>query len=388
MTQKPNGKRKPLLLALGAAFVLAGAAYGAWYMTSGRYHESTDNAYVNGNLVQLSARTQGTVVAIKADDTSYVKAGDVIVQLDETDATLALEKASASLSGIVREIGQLYGNKSQASAAVALRRTELARAEEDLKRRVGLLKDQAVSAEEVSHARDAVSAARDALAVAEEALGATAALTGVTSAAEHPRIALAVAEFKNAYLALQRTRIKAPVSGYVARRSVQVGQPVAPGQALLTIVPLEALWVDVNFKESQLANVRVGQPVELSADIYGSKVKYEGKILGIGTGTGSAFALLPAQNATGNWIKVVQRVPVRVGLKPEQLREHPLRIGLSMEAEADTHDRSGAMLNSAPVMVGPLSTDVYAQELADADAEALRLVEANLPAHLAHQAKP
>ncbi|HZW75382.1 MAG TPA: efflux RND transporter periplasmic adaptor subunit, partial [Caldimonas sp.] len=329
-----------------AAFAAAGIAYGGWWFASGRYHESTDDAYVGGNLVQVTPQVAGTVLAIHADDTDFVTSGQTLVELDKADSRVALDQAEAQLAKTVRSVRNLLATDSQLQANVEQRRAELARAREDFARRSKLDADVpgAVAAEELQHAKDAVAAATAALDAASRQLAAQRTLTDHTTIDTHPDVRDAAAKVREAYLAYARTALPAPVSGFVARRAVQVGQRVAPGTSLMTVVPLDQVWVDANFKEGQLPNLRAGQPATLVADAYGGSVVYHGTVAGFGAGTGSAFALLPAQNATGNWIKVVQRVPVRIALDPAQLREHPLQIGLSMEVAVDTHDRSGERL--------------------------------------------
>jgi membrane fusion protein (multidrug efflux system) len=278
------------------------------------------------------------------------------VALDTADADVALAQAEAQLAQTVREVRTLYASQAQAGANVAVRDAELARAKDDLARRKALAGSGAVSAEEIRHAESAVAAAEAAVAAAKEQLASGRALTEGTSVAQHPNVQRAAARVQEVMLEQSRTTLYAPVGGEVAKRSIQVGQRVNPGSPVMAIVPLDQLWVDANFKESQLRNMRVGQKVTLTADVYGGKVKYDGKVVGMSAGTGSAFALLPAQNATGNWIKVVQRVPVRIALDPKQLAEHPLRIGLSMYAEVDLHDQSGTQVQQAGDGAGNANT--------------------------------
>jgi membrane fusion protein (multidrug efflux system) len=335
-------KRRKILLTIAFVFALAAIGYGAYWALVARYIEETDNAYVQGNVVQVTPQIAGTVTRIYADDTNVVKAGQPLVGFDTADTEVALAQAEAQLAQTVREVRTLYAAQAQASANMALREAELARAKDDLARRKALAGSGAVSAEEIRHAESAVSAARAALTAAREQLASGQALTHGTTVANHPNVQRAAARVQEAMLAQSRSTLYAPVSGEVAKRNVQVGQRVNPGAPLMAIVPLDQLWVDANFKESQLRNMRIGQPATLTADLYGGKVEYHGKVVGLSAGTGSAFALLPAQNATGNWIKVVQRVPVRISLDPQELHKHPLRIGLSMRVEVDLHDRKGA----------------------------------------------
>ena len=376
-TPPQNGRRKRwLAIALGA-FAVIGLGYGAYWATVLRYVESTDDAYVSGNVVQITPQISGTVVAIGADDTQFVNAGKTLVQLDRSDAQLALEQAEAQLARTVREVRNLFATSAQLQAAVAVRQTDLTKAVDDLERRERLASAGAISREELQHARDAYNSAKAAVAAAEQELVANRARVDRTTIENHPEVRNAAANLRNAYLTYSRTVLPAPVSGFVAKRAVQLGQRVGPGTPLMAIVPLEQVWVDANFKEPQLATMRVGQPVTLTADLYGGKVEYHGKVAGFGAGTGSAFALLPAQNATGNWIKIVQRVPVRVELEPQELAAHPLQVGLSMQVDVDTHERGGARLPQLAHDAPAYSTDVFNTEQQVADARVKEIIAAN-----------
>jgi len=375
-TQTANtGKRKRMMTLLVIVILIAAIAYGLYYFLVARFHEETDDAYVSGNVVQITPQVTGTVIAVKADDTQIVKAGDPLVVLDPADSRVALESAEANLAQVVRQVRGLFADDSQYLAQVAQRQSDLSRAQDDLKRRMTVAQTGAVSQEEISHARDAVKSAQAAVDAAQQQLAANRALTANTTIANHPNVQAAAAKVRDAYLANARNTLPAPVTGYVAKRSVQVGQRVSPGTPLMAIVPLEAVWVDANFKEVQLKHMRIGQPVQLTADVYGSSVKYNGKVIGFSAGTGSAFSLLPAQNATGNWIKVVQRLPVRIGLDPKELEKHPLRIGLSMQADVNIKDESGGELGNAPNTV--YETNVFDRYGDEADAEIARIIAAN-----------
>jgi len=370
-----NGKRKRMMTLLVAVIVIAAIAYGLYYFLVARFHEGTDDAYVNGNVVQITPQVTGTVIAVKADDTQTVKAGDPLVVLDPADSQVALQQAEANLAQTVRQVRGLFVNDDQYRAQVALRQSDLSKAEDDLRRRVAVAQTGAVSQEEISHARDAVKAAQASVDAAQQQLASNRALTANTTIASHPNVMAAAAKVRDAYLANARNVLPAPVTGYVAKRSVQVGQRVSPGNPLMSVVPLNAVWVDANFKEVQLKHMRIGQPVELTADIYGSSAVYHGKVVGFSAGTGSAFSLLPAQNATGNWIKVVQRLPVRIELDPKDLDKHPLRIGLSMQVDVDIKDERGDQLVNAPNTV--YETSVFAKYGDEADAEIARIIAEN-----------
>ncbi|CAG2151030.1 p-hydroxybenzoic acid efflux pump subunit AaeA [Cupriavidus yeoncheonensis] len=371
--------RKRLLAMLGLATALAAAGYGAYYYTVARFHEETDDAYVNGNLVQLTPQVSGTVVAVNADDTQIVKAGEAVVTLDAADARIALANAEAALGQTVRQVSALYVNNNVLAATVQQRQTDLARAQDDLRRRTEVAETGAVAAEDVAHARNAVRAAEAALETARQQLSSNHALTDQASVVDHPSVLAAAAKVREAHLANARNTLPAPVAGYVARRSVQVGQRVAPGNPLMAIVPLDGVWVDANFKEVQLKHIRTGQPVELHADLYGSKVTYHGVVVGFSAGTGSAFSALPAQNATGNWIKVVQRLPVRIRLDPAELRAHPLQIGLSMQVDVQTEKEEGSRLansGEAPYRA-TYRTDVFQRYGEEAEREIQRIIAQN-----------
>jgi membrane fusion protein, multidrug efflux system len=366
--QSNHAKRKRWLALTAGAFVATGLAYGAYWALELRYIQSTDDAYVGGNVVQITPQTAGTVVAIGADDTNFVKAGQTLVQLDRADATVALEQADAQLAKTVREVRNLFATSAQLRATVDMRQSDLARANEDLARRERLTASGAISNEEAQHARDAVKSAQAALAAAQQGLAADRARVDRTTLENHPDVRSAAARVHDAYLTYARAVLPAPVAGFVAKRSVQLGQRVSPGTPLMAVVPLDQVWVDASFKEAQLVAMRVGQPVTMTADIYGSKVVYHGRIAGFGAGTGAAFALLPAQNATGNWIKIVQRVPVRVALDAGEIAAHPLQIGLSMQVDVDTRSGGGQRLPEVGQTAATYKTDVFdtLDELANA----------------------
>ena len=372
-----DNRRKHVLRGITLLFLLAGAAYALFYALVLSKREETDNAYVAGNLVTLSSQVSGNVQQILADETQLVKAGAVVIRLDPTDAGVALGKAAAHLGETVRQLRERYGLVAQYAAAIALKQQQLHDAIDDLARRAPLAADHTVSGEDVAHARQAVDNARAALDVAiRQADAAKAGVAGV-SLRNNPSVLAAKADFVQAWLAARRNAILAPVSGYVAKRSVQLGAHVTPGVPLLSIVPLDQLWIEANFKESELRNIRVGQPATVTADMYGDKVLYHGKVLGLSAGTGSAFSLLPAQNATGNWIKVVQRVPVRISLDPRELERHPLRIGLSTTVTIDTHRTDGAMLGAA-MPATAYTTQAFDLPLRKAEAAADAIITKNL----------
>jgi len=352
-------RRRLWLVGLTLALLVIALLAAAWWFGYARFYESTDDAYVTGDLVNVMAQVSGTVVSIGADETDRVQAGQELVRLDSTDARIALQDAEQQLARTVRQTRTVFANRDELAAVVGQRRSDLAKAQSDFDRRKNLAVSGAVSGEELGHARDALNAARDALTAAEKNLAASVALVGATGVADNPDVQAAATQVERAWLTVQRTSVRAPVSGYLARRSVQLGERISPGAPLMSIVPLERLWIEANFKEVQLSRMRIGQPVRVTADLYGGRVEYHGRIAGLGMGTGAAFALLPAQNATGNWIKVVQRVPVRVTLEPGELAAHPLRVGLSTYATVDVRDASGAQLAAAPPRAPVLATSVF-----------------------------
>ncbi len=376
-TEQP-GKRKTVLIAITAAFLVAGVAWGAYYQLVLAREEVTDNAYVGGNMVTLSAQVTGNVDAIRADETQMVKAGAPLITLNGIDADLALRQAQARLGNVVRQERERYASVAQYDAVIEQRRLALATAQGNLARRAPLAADHTISGEDLVHAKQAVDDAKAALIVAQrQAESAKSGVDGVTLAS-HPAVLSAKGDVLQAWLAVRRNAVVAPVSGYVAKRSVQLGTHVTPGTPLMSIVPLDQLWVDANFKESELRNIRVGQAASIETDLYGSKVVYHGKVLGMSAGTGSAFSLLPAQNATGNWIKVVQRVPVRITLDPKELAAHPLRIGLSTTVTVDTSHGEGATLDQPMVASTVYTTKALSQPVDEAEKMADAIIAQNL----------
>ncbi|KJK09639.1 Multidrug export protein EmrA [compost metagenome] len=370
-------KRKTWLLGLALLIVVGGGAVWAWHTLYGRWNEETDDAYVNGNVVEITPLVTGTVVSIGADDGDLVHAGQVLIEFDPSDAEVGLQSAQAQLARAVRQVRGLYSNVDGMKAQVAARQAEQTKAQENYNRRKTLAAGGAISLEELSHARDDLASAQSALINARQQLNTTSALVDDTVVSSHPQVMAAAADLRQAYLAAARTTLVAPVTGYVAKRTVQLGQRLQPGTATMAVIPLDQLWIDANFKETQLRHMRIGQPVDIVADLYGSEVKYSGTIDSLGAGTGSAFALLPAQNATGNWIKIVQRVPVRIHINAEQLAAHPLRIGLSTQVTVDLHDQSGPVLAQLPPQKASFATQVYDRQLVEADAMIARLIHDN-----------
>lgn len=341
---KKSIRRKRALVFLTLLFLIFAIAFGVYWFLVLRHYQETDDAYVSGNQVQIMAQVPGSVTKVWVDNTDFVSQGVVLVTLDATDARQSFEKAKTELASAVRKTRQLMINSQQLQANIALQKTRLERAQTDLKRRIPLGKDNLIGKEELQHAKNTVASAQAELDVAVAQHHANQAMILNTPVAQQPAVKQAAANVRNAWLDLQRTQIVSPISGYVSRRAVQVGAQITSKTPLMAIVPADHLWVEANFKETQLAQMRIGQPATVTTDIYGEKVQYSGKVVGIDMGTGSAFSLLPAQNATGNWIKVVQRLPVRISLDAKQLKAYPLRIGLSALVNVDISDTSGAAL--------------------------------------------
>ena len=371
------GKRKFMLLVLTLLVVLGCLGVWGWHHLYGRWNESTDDAYVNGNVVAITPLVTGTVVSIGADDGDLVHEGQVLVNFDPNDAEVGLQSAQANLARTVRQVRGLYSNVDGMKAQVNAQKAEVQKAQENYNRRKSLAAGGAISQEELSHARDDLTSAQNALANAQQQLQTSSALVDDTVVSSHPDVQAAAAQLRQAYLTKARSTLIAPVTGYVAKRTVQLGQRVQPGTALMAVIPLDQLWIDANFKETQLRDMRIGQAVDIEADLYGGDVKFSGTIDSLGAGTGSAFALLPAQNATGNWIKIVQRVPVRIHINAEQLAEHPLRVGLSTLVKVDLRDQSGPVLAQQPPQKASFSTSIYDRQLTDADALISRLIHDN-----------
>ena len=358
--------------------VVVAVLLGAYYVLFARYHVSTDDAYVNGNLVRLAPQISGTVVAINTDATQYVRRGQVLIELDPRDGKIALAQAKASLAETVREVTQLFAEERRGAALVDAEQIQLQQSSQDLTRDRSLQAVHGVSLETLEHDENAVRSARAALQQAQASLASTRAAIAGTTPATHPRVLQAEANLRAAWLALNRTHVLAPVSGYVVRRSVELGEQVAPATEMLALVPVTSMWVDANFKENQLGSLRIGQPVQVAVDMYGAHVQYHGTVLGLTAGTGSALAVLPTQNASGNWIKIVQRLPVRIGLQPAELARHPLFLGLSANIDVSIRNTGGSALSQVPAWSAVQRTDVYTEQDSGADRLIDDIVAANL----------
>ncbi|KNC88498.1 efflux RND transporter periplasmic adaptor subunit [Trabulsiella odontotermitis] len=375
--EKTSGKRKRNFIILFVILVLIAAGCLAWYLLYARYYETTDDAYVNANLVTLTPQIAGTVTQVTVDEGDYVQKGQPLVLLDPSDTEIALQQAEAGLANTVRQVRGLYSTVDNYRAQVAAKRVALQTAQSDYARRQKIFATGAIAAEDLSHYRDAVTSAQSDLTAAEQALKTNQAMVDDTVIDSHPEIKSAVATLRQRFLDNARSTILAPVSGFVAKRAVQLGMRVDSGTTLMSIVPLDQVWVEANFKESQMNTMRLGQKVTLTADLYGDDVEYHGTIESLGIGTGSAFSLLPAQNASGNWIKIVQRLPVRITLDPHDMQKHPLRVGLSMFARVDIRNADGSLLPQKTVAAPRFRTDVYQNALDQADRLVAKILHDN-----------
>jgi membrane fusion protein (multidrug efflux system) len=379
---KPGGDQKPksykFLWIFGAVVLVLAIGVLIYHLMVGRYHVTTKDAYVNGNLIRLAPQVSGTVTEITTDQTQPVTRGQLLVRLDPHDTDVSLAQAKANLGQTVRDVAQLFSQEKRDEAAVSAQEAQLTLANQNLTRDQGLIKAHGVSQEDLERDQENAHNAEAGVRQARANLAATQAAIQGTEPETHPRVMQAEANLRSAWLASNRTRILAPVSGYVVRRAVQLGQQVNPATEMLAIVPLASVWIDANFKETELEKVRIGQPVEVRADVYGSHFTYHGRVLGLTAGTGAALAVLPAENATGNWIKIVQRLPVRIGLDPNELGNHPLFLGLSTSINVDVHDLNGASLSQRPVWAAGMQTDVYAGQDDGVETEMQRILEENL----------
>jgi membrane fusion protein (multidrug efflux system) len=374
-------KRNKVLLKIALVLLLLALLAFIYWSFFIRFHESTDDAYVNGNIVNVMSPQQGTVTTIYTDNTDFVQQGQLLLELDPTLYQLTFEQAQVELALAVREVQQLYETVQQRKADLSLKEADLKRAQEDFDSRNSLRDTQAISVEDLNHAQANLNIAKATTNLSQHELNGAIAAIGTTNLEEHPSIQNKVIALKQAYVNLKRCKILAPATGFVSQRKVQIGEWVSTTRALLSIIPLEQIWVDANFKETELSDIRIDQPVTIESDMYGSSVLYHGKILGILAGTGSVFSLIPPQNATGNWIKIVQRVPVRIALDPEELKQNPLVLGLSAYVVVDTKNQSGERLASKPIYAPIFTTSVY-----DVPMEPVQeLIQTIIQSNLTHQ---
>lgn len=378
--KKPKlSKKASMTIATIGFIVVAIAAFFYWFLVL-RFQESTNDAYVQGMQVSVMAQTSGNVTEVYFDNTDLVHAGDILVKLDDTNAKLAFETAKTDLATAVRQVQMLYQQNMAYKLEINESQVNLTQTKNDYEHRLKLNQTGAISLETLQHSKDAYDLARAELAVAEQNLHTNEAQLLKTDPSKQPAITAAANAVKDAWITLSRTEIRTPVTGYVARRSVQIGSEVSPSTPLLAIVPTKPMWVDANFKETQLKSIRIGQPATMTSDFYGSDIVFTGTVTGLDMGTGSAFSLLPAQNATGNWIKVVQRLPVRIDLdtKSQQLLDkYPLRIGLSMNVVIDIKDTSGAVLEATKRTEPAFKSDVLIPNLTEVETLIQNIINEN-----------
>ncbi len=343
---KPRARRRAFLI-LGAVVLIAAIVWAVFHFLLAKPEQETDDAYVAGDVVAITARDPGQITAIHADNTQTVKAGAPLLDLDPATADVALASAEAELARAVRATRADISKVSESGASVVQARAQLGAATADYARRQGAAAQGAISGEELAHAADAVKVARANLNLALSQQTQSRSAVEGTNTSTNPAVLAAIAAYRRAAITRSHMHIVAPIDGVVAQRTVQIGQQVAPGTPLMAVVPLDKVWVDANFRETQLKDLRIGQPATITADMYGDDLVFHGRVIGVGAGSGNAFALLPPQNASGNWIKIVQRVPVRIGLDPRELGRNPLRVGLSVNATVDTANLGGARLGRA-----------------------------------------
>ncbi|MFA6916572.1 MAG: HlyD family efflux transporter periplasmic adaptor subunit [Parachlamydiales bacterium] len=373
-----NNKRNRTILWITLGFLVAAALWILLWVFYLRFHETTDDAYVNGYKINLTSAISGVPIAFYADDTDLVEEGQLLVKLDKTDYQLRYDNALANLGATVLQVKQLYETVKANATTVETMRVRVSKAKFDFENRKNLIESQAISNEDFVHTRDDLTVAELNLKYAEEQWELAKAAVGPTQPENHPLIEAQKSNVRSAYYNLFHTSIYAPARGYVAQRIVEVGQAVAPNSVLMAIIPENRMWVDANFKETQLKNMRIGQPVKVNFDLYGSGFDVEGNVIGIASGTGSVFSLIPPQNATGNWIKIVQRLPVRIGLNPEQIKSKPLRLGLSAYVDVNISDTDHPMLAVEPIKKAISTTKVYDIDFKVVEAKMQKIITANL----------
>jgi membrane fusion protein (multidrug efflux system) len=371
-------RSRKFLWIFGAVAVVIGIGVLLHHFLYGQYHVKTKDAYVGGNLIRLQPQVSGTVTFIATDQTQAVQLGQTLVQLDPKDADVSLAQARANLAQTVRDVAQLFTEERRQEAVLFAQESQLSLANKELARDRGLIGSHGISQEELDRTEESARNAQAGIRQARAALESVRAQIGGTQPETHPRVLLAESNLTSAWLAKNRTAVRAPLSGYMVRREVQLGQQVTPATEIVALTPLDTVWIDANFKETQLEKIRINQPVAIRTDIYGSHFKYHGRVLGLTAGTGAALAVLPPENATGNWIKIVQRLPVRIGLDRGELRDHPLYLGLSTTVDVDVHDLSGASLSRVPVWPAAMQTNVYAEQDAGVSTEIDKIVRENL----------
>lgn len=384
---KRSKARKVAVGGLALLFLSIGAVWGGWLFTVGQYRETTDNAYVTGNVYHVEPLIPGVIVWMGADEMDYVEEGQALVRLENSDLAISLEKARADLLEEIRNTLSGRARVAQLKARAAFEEAGVNKARDELVRRKELINARAISREDLESANAAFEEASAKLDAARWEQEAARVLLGDGDVANHPSVLKSIAALKEAYLNTRRAVVVAPVSGYIAKRAGRVGQLAVPGKPLMSVIPMNDLSIDANFKETQLDGMRIGQPAAIISDLYGKKAKYKGKVAGFGAGTGGVFALLPAQNATGNWIKVVQRAPVRISLDRDEYEKAPLILGLSMTVTVDTEDRTGEPLGAATGEARPISTTVFRDQAEGMDEYIRKVMEEGIGADGAREGK-
>ncbi len=352
-----------------------------------RFEVYTTDSYIQGNLVTIKPLRPGFVTGIYTDDTYYVKKGQLLVSLNETDSIIALEKAKQKLAQSVRDVCQAFHNVFVFAADIKMKKAEHMKAQQNFKHRHDVIHMKGVSLEDYQNAADNLRASSASLESTQNNYQKTLAFIQGTSITEHPLVQAAAQEVRDAWVQLYRCKIYAPVDGIIAQRSVQVGMWLSPSDGLMSIIPLDQIWINANYKETQLSDIRLGQPVRIVSDLYGNSVVFHGKIAGLPGAAGNAFALLPPENLSGNWIKIVQRLPVRVSLDPEELKKHPLRVGLSLRVTTDISNPNGSLDNTMTTESPRYSTDIFQQEEAGVNELLTHIIATNIDPNLQQYAQ-
>lgn len=376
--KKTNPQRTRILLLVTGALILISALIFFYWWKWSRFDEYTNDAYVSGNLLYVTPQVSAAITKVYVNDTQLVESGHLLLELDPTDFELDLEENKQNLAQVIRDVSELFIQTKQAEAQTLAVKAEFIKKAEDFERRYALVSSGGVSQEDFSHAEREMQNAYFTLAAAEQQYFSLFAQVKNTTVSKHPRVLYAAEKLKKSFVNLSRCKIYAPNGGLIAQRSAQVGQRTQLASPLMAIVPLDQMWVDANYREDQIGSMQIGQNASLTTDIYGSKCLFHGKIIGIGGGTGSVFSLLPPQNATGNWIKIVQRVPVRIQINQEECKERPLRLGLSVEVHTDIHPINSSAI---PVLAGSTAlyeTDVFNSEESGADSLIKQIILENL----------
>lgn len=384
--EKKPSKRRKMLLFVTIIFLIVALALLIYYLLWGRFSTYTNDAYVAGNMVELTSQISASAVSINTDETHFVEQGQLLVELDPTDFLIAFEASKAELAQSLRAVVNMFEQVKELEAKTEIDQAQLIKATQDFQHRENLVEAGGVSLEDFEHSEAALKTAFNSLILTHHQLKAAIAQIDNTTVITHPLVEQAKNKLRDSWVKLQRCKIYAPVRGIVSQRKIQVGEWVNPNDPLLAIVPLDQIWVDANFKEVQLKNLRIGQPVKVTSDMYGGSVVFHGKLVGLTGGTGAVFSVLPPQNATGNWIKIVQRLTVRIHFDPEEIKKYPLMLGLSLEVRVDTRERDGMRLPHACPAQPIYETDVFQRQIQGAEKIIQEVVSENVdPVYLAEQ---